>query len=57
MPNQTAHIALGTAAWRGPRLPVIDGKRMVGLTSQADIVTNVDPERVGEFVEAISGAC
>ena len=38
------------------RLPVIDGKRMVGIISQADIATNVDEERVGELVEAISTA-
>jgi CBS domain-containing protein len=38
------------------RLPVIDGKRMVGILSQADIATNVDEERVGELVEAISAA-
>jgi len=37
-------------------LPVIDGKRMVGIISQADIATNVDEERVGELVEAISAA-
>jgi CBS domain-containing protein len=38
------------------RLPVIDGKRMVGVISQADVATNVDEERVGELVEAISAA-
>ena len=38
------------------RLPVIDGKRMVGIISQADIATNVEEERVGELVEAISAA-
>jgi CBS domain-containing protein len=38
------------------RLPVIDGKRMVGIISQADIATNVDEERVGDLVEAISAA-
>jgi CBS domain-containing protein len=38
------------------RLPVIDGKRMVGVISQADIATNVDEEKVGELVEAISAA-
>ena len=38
------------------RLPVIDGKRMVGIISQADIATNVDEEKVGELVEAISAA-
>ena len=38
------------------RLPVIDGKRMVGVISQADIATNVEEEKVGELVEAISAA-
>jgi CBS domain-containing protein len=38
------------------RLPVIDGKRMVGIISQADIATNVDEEKVGDLVEAISAA-
>ena len=38
------------------RLPVIDGHRLVGIISQADIATNVDEERVGDLVEAISAA-
>jgi CBS domain-containing protein len=38
------------------RLPVIDGHRMVGIVSQADIATNIDEERVGDLVEAISAA-
>src|SRR5215213_1357818 len=38
------------------RLPVIDGKRLVGIISQADIATNIDEERVGDLVEAISAA-
>jgi CBS domain-containing protein len=38
------------------RLPVIDGKRLVGIISQADIATNLDEERVGDLVEAISAA-
>jgi CBS domain-containing protein len=38
------------------RLPVIDGKRLVGIISQADLATNVDEERVGDLVEAISAA-
>ena len=36
------------------RLPVIDGQRLVGMVSQADIARNIDEERVGELVEAIS---
>ena len=38
------------------RLPVIDGKQLVGIISQADVATNVDEERVGDLVEAISAA-
>ena len=38
------------------RLPVIDGRELVGIISQADIATNLDEERVGDLVEAISSA-
>ena len=38
------------------RLPVIDDRQLVGIISQADIATNVDDERVGDLVEAISAA-
>ena len=38
------------------RLPVIDGRRLVGMVSQADIATNLDEEKVGDLVEAISAA-
>jgi CBS domain-containing protein len=38
------------------RLPVIDGTRLVGIISQADVATNVDEDRVGDLVEAISAA-
>jgi CBS domain-containing protein len=36
------------------RLPVIDGRELVGIIAQADIARNYDEERVGEVVEAIS---
>ena len=36
------------------RLPVIDGHRLVGIVSQADIARNIDEEKVGDLVEAIS---
>jgi CBS domain-containing protein len=36
------------------RLPVIDGHRLVGMVSQADIARNYDEEKVGDLVEAIS---
>jgi CBS domain-containing protein len=38
------------------RLPVIDGRRLVGIISQADVATNLDEDRVGDLVEAISAA-
>ena len=38
------------------RLPVIDGHELVGIVSQADIATNIDEEKVGDLVEAISTA-
>ncbi len=38
------------------RLPVIDGKRLVGIISQGDVATNLDEARVGELVGAISAA-
>jgi CBS-domain-containing membrane protein len=36
------------------RLPVIDGDRLVGIVSQADIARNVPDELVGDLVSAIS---
>jgi CBS domain-containing protein len=44
------------AAHKVRRLPVIDGHELVGIVSQADIATNLDEERVGDLVEAISAA-
>ena len=38
------------------RLPVIDGHDLVGIVSQADLAKNLPEDRVGELVEAISGA-
>ena len=38
------------------RLPVIDGHELVGMVSQADIAKNLPEDKVGELVEAISGA-
>jgi CBS domain-containing protein len=38
------------------RLPVIDGHSLVGIVSQADIARNLDEEKTGELVEAISAA-
>ena len=36
------------------RLPVIDGDRLVGIVSQADIARSIDESKTGELVEAIS---
>jgi CBS domain-containing protein len=38
------------------RLPVIDGHELIGIISQADLARNVDEEKVGDLVEAISAA-
>src|SRR3954452_16959144 len=39
-----------------PRLPVIDGHDLIGIVSQADLARNIDEEKVGDLVEAISAA-
>ncbi len=36
------------------RLPVIDGHRLIGMLSQADIARNLPDDRVGDLVEYIS---
>ena len=36
------------------RLPVIDGHRLIGIVSQADVARAADEQEVGELVEAIS---
>jgi CBS domain-containing protein len=36
------------------RLPVIDGHDLVGIVAQADIARNIDEDKVGDLVEAIS---
>lgn len=38
------------------RLPVIDGKKVVGMVSQGDIAVNLPEGKVGDLVEAISAA-
>jgi CBS domain-containing protein len=38
------------------RLPVVEGDELVGIVSQADLATNIDEDKVGELVEAISAA-
>ena len=36
------------------RLPVIDGHKLVGIVSQADVARSLDESKTGELVEAIS---
>lgn len=36
------------------RVPVIDGRRLVGIVAQADVARNIEEAQVGELVEAIS---
>jgi CBS domain-containing protein len=38
------------------RLPVIDGHTLIGVVSQADLARELDREKVGRLVEAISAA-
>ena len=38
------------------RLPVIDGHDLIGVVSQADLAKNIDEDKVGDLVEAISAA-
>ncbi|WP_028060698.1 CBS domain-containing protein [Candidatus Solirubrobacter pratensis] len=38
------------------RLPVIDGHELIGVVSQADLARNVEEQKVGDLVEAISAA-
>jgi CBS domain-containing protein len=38
------------------RLPVIDGHDLVGIVSQADVAKELDQEKVGDLLEAISEA-
>ena len=38
------------------RLPVIDGHKLIGVVSQADLAKEIDSSKVGELVEALSAA-
>jgi len=38
------------------RLPVIDGHDLVGVVSLADLARNIEDEKLGDVVEAISAA-
>ena len=49
--------ALATMSKHGVRrLPVIDGHKLVGIVSQADIARNLPDDKIGDLVEAISNA-
>lgn len=55
--DDTVEEALRTMkAHKVRRLPVIDGKDLVGMVSQGDIATNYPEDKVGDLVEAISAA-
>jgi len=38
------------------RLPVIDGRKLVGMVSQGDLARNLPADKTGELVEVISAA-
>lgn len=42
------------AKYKVRRLPVIDGHDLIGVVSMADIATNLDDNKVGDLVQAIS---
>ena len=42
------------AEYKVRRLPVIDGHKLIGIVSQADVAKNIDEEQVGRLVELIS---
>jgi CBS domain-containing protein len=55
--DDSVEEALRTMSQHGVRrLPVIDGQRLVGVVSQADVAKNLPEESVGDLVEAISSA-
>lgn len=53
--DDSVEEALRTMAGAGVRrLPVIDGDRLVGMLTQADVAKHLPEDKVGELVEAIS---
>jgi CBS domain-containing protein len=55
--DDSVEEALATMSKHGVRrLPVIDGHRLVGVVSQADVARHLPEDKVGDLVEAISSA-
>ena len=55
--DDAPELALQTMAeHKVRRLPVIDGHRLIGIVSQADIAVNLHESQTGALVEAISAA-
>ena len=55
--DDSVEEALSTMRKHGVRrLPVIDGQRLVGMVSQADVAKNLPEDKVGDLVDAISSA-
>ncbi|HSJ46834.1 MAG TPA: CBS domain-containing protein [Euzebyales bacterium] len=55
--DDSAQLALETMAeHKVRRLPVIDGHKLIGVVSQADLATNLDEESTGALVAAVSAA-
>ena len=53
--DDSVEEALQTMAkYQVRRLPVIDGHDLVGMVSQADIARNLEDDKIGDLVEAIS---
>lgn len=55
--DDSLELTLKTMAEHGVRrLPVIDGRTLVGIVSQSDVARRVDAQSVGHLVEAIAKA-
>jgi CBS domain-containing protein len=54
-PGETLEFAYERmAAWRVRRLPVVEGERLVGMLSQADLVHELKDKKAGQLVDEIS---
>ena len=55
--DDSVEEALATMSKHGVRrLPVIDGQKLVGMVSQADVAKHLPEAKVGDLVDAISSA-